>query len=82
MRDQFTVYGVDFEVEYLMEGNYFPASYYEPAEYPEIEILFIQATDEDEYNWYLAEGKIPEGFEDSDDLHNILVRKILDKHFH
>lgn len=39
--------GIDFIVKYTVSGKYYPATQYEPAEYPEAEIHSINLTDSD-----------------------------------
>jgi len=37
--------GIDFIVSYTVSGKYYPATQYEPAEYPEAEIHSIMVND-------------------------------------
>ena len=39
--------GTEIEVEYEVSGDYYPATRYQPAEYPEVEITAIYYKDVD-----------------------------------
>jgi hypothetical protein len=39
------LYGIKLTVGYTVSGQYYPATYYEPAEYPELDIQTVTAYD-------------------------------------
>jgi hypothetical protein len=39
--------GINLNVAFTVSGKYYPATHYEPAEYPEMEIHEIKVTDSD-----------------------------------
>ncbi len=59
-----TLRGIDFIVQYTVSGKYYPATQYEPAEYPEAEIHSITSNDVEFINFLTSD--------DQDEIYQLL----------
>lgn len=67
---------IDWDVKYRLAGRYYPATLEEPAEYPQVEILRVEPLDFDQYDYLVREGRLPEGYYESEELWDIIADKI------
>lgn len=75
-----TINDVDFDVEYIVNGKFIPSTWYEPAEYPEVEIVDFYPTDLDLYNEVIAdEGLTADKDEQERLLYEIITKQVYEE---